>query len=61
MQLKITPAEYQLLAEVLEERHSALERQICRTDYRQFKLALLEKEKLLESLRGKVASEVAVA
>ena len=50
MELTLTIEEWELLSEILGERHRALLREISHTDHREFKLALLKREKLLESL-----------
>jgi hypothetical protein len=50
MELTLTTEEWELLSEILSERHRALLREIAHTDHREFKLALLERERLLESL-----------
>ena len=50
MELTLTIEERELLLEILGERHSALLREISHTDHREFKLALLKREKLLESI-----------
>ena len=50
MELTLTMEEWELLSEILSERHRALLREISHTDHREFKLALLKREKLLESV-----------
>jgi hypothetical protein len=50
MELTLTVEEWELLSEILGERHTALLREISHTDHREFKHALLEREKLLESI-----------
>ena len=50
MELTLTVEEWELLSEILGERHRALLREISHTDHREFKLALRKREKLLESL-----------
>ncbi len=50
MELTLTTEEWELLLEVLSERHRALLREISHTDHREFKLALLKREKLLDSI-----------
>ena len=50
MELRLTMEEWELLLEILYERHSALLREISHTDHREFKLALRKREKLLESV-----------
>lgn len=50
MELTFSVEEWELLLEILEERHSALQREIFHSDHREFKLALRRREKLLESV-----------
>jgi hypothetical protein len=50
MQLTLTIEEWELLLEVLGERHLALLREISHTDHREFKLVLRRREKLIESV-----------
>jgi len=50
MELTLTVEEWELLLEILDERHSALLREISHTDHREFKIALRRREKLLESV-----------
>ncbi len=50
MELTLTAEEYELLLEILGERHTALLREISHTDHREFKHALQTREKLLESV-----------
>jgi hypothetical protein len=50
MELTLTIEEWELLSEILDERHRALLREISHTDHREFKHALLKREKLLESV-----------
>lgn len=49
MELTLTSAERELLLEVLEEHHRELLREIARARHHEFKVALLSKERLLES------------
>jgi len=50
MELTLTLEQWELLLEILYERHSALLREISLTDHREFKSALRKREKLLESI-----------
>jgi len=50
MELTLTIEEWELLSEILGERHRALLREISHTDHREFKFVLLKREKLLESI-----------
>lgn len=54
MELRLTWAEGEFLLEVLEEHHHQLLREIARAHHHEFKLALKKKERLLESMVGKV-------
>jgi len=54
MELTLTTEEWELLLEILGERHSALQREIFHTDHREFKLALRRREKLLESVMNRL-------
>jgi len=54
MELTLTTEEWELLSEILGERHSALLREISHTDHREFKLALRRREKLLESVMNRL-------
>ena len=46
MELTLTTEEWELLLEILGERHGALLREISHTDHREFKLALRRREKI---------------
>lgn len=50
MELTLEPAEYELILRILGQHHRALLNEIWHTDHREFRLALREDEKLLESL-----------
>jgi hypothetical protein len=54
MELTLTIEEWELLLEILGERHLALLREISHTDHREFKLALRKREKLLESVMNRL-------
>ena len=54
MELTLTSVEGELLLEILEEDHRALFREIARTDHREFKSVLKNKERLLESVINKL-------
>ena len=54
MELRLTSTEGEFLLEVLEEHHHQLLREIARAHHHEFKVALQQKEKLLESMIGKV-------
>ena len=59
--LTLSGEEKELLLEILEERHSALLREIWHTDHRDFKLFLRKKEKVLDSLLSRFMARAAVA
>ena len=54
MELTLTVEERELVLEVLGQRHRELLREISRTDHHEFKLALRNKEKLLDSVENRV-------
>ncbi|MFB3915809.1 MAG: hypothetical protein ACE14M_03710 [Terriglobales bacterium] len=61
MELLLTPAEQELLTEILEQRQTTLLKEIRHTDHRKFKAALIEKEKVLEALLVKIRVKEPVA
>jgi len=50
MEICITDEEYALMAEILQERHTALLREISRTDHFEFKQMLKKRNAVLERL-----------
>ena len=54
MELTLTMEEWELLLEILGERHRALLREIAHTDHREFKVLLRKREKLLESVENRL-------
>jgi len=56
MELTLSAQEVALIQDILEERHLALQREIGRTDQREFKQMLREREKILESVLERVRS-----
>jgi len=54
MEWTLTPHEHDLLVRILEQHHQALLKEIWHTDNRDFKHALQEDEKQLESLLGRL-------
>ena len=50
MELQLTPQEHELVLRILEQRHDAMLKEIWHTDNREFKLALQNEEKQLESV-----------
>ena len=49
MELTLSTAERELLLEILEEHHRELLRELARARHHEFKMALRQKERLLES------------
>jgi hypothetical protein len=56
MELTLSAQEVALIQDILEERHLALQREIGRTDQREFKQMLRERGKILESVLERVRS-----
>jgi len=54
MELPLTPEEHRLLLRILEQHHRGLLNEIWHTDHREFRLALRDDEKLLETLLNRV-------
>jgi len=54
MQLTLTPEEHELLLRILEQHHQGLLKEIWHTDHREFRLALREDEKQLESVLSRL-------
>jgi hypothetical protein len=54
MELTLSPTEQRLLLEILEEHHRGLLLEIARTKHREFRAVLRHKEKLLDSIFGKL-------
>ena len=50
MEFTLTSEEHELVLRILEQHHRGLLKEIWRTDHREFRLALREEEKLLESV-----------
>ncbi len=50
MELLLSPEEAELVREILEDRHSELYREISRARHHDFKIALRQKEALLDSV-----------
>ncbi len=50
----LTPEEHKLVLRILEQRHQVLLKEIWHTDHREFKLALQEDEKVLESVLSRL-------
>ncbi len=49
MQLRLSPEEAELIREILVDRHTELFRDISRAQHRDFRVALKQKEALLDS------------
>jgi predicted transcriptional regulator len=58
MHLILSTDEQRLLEEILEERHLALQREIARTDHRDFKQKLRHNEELIDSMLGRLRGDV---
>ncbi len=58
MELLLSAEEAALIREILAERHLALQREIGRTDHREFKQILREREKTLESVLERLRAGV---
>jgi hypothetical protein len=56
MELTLSAQEAALIKDILEERHLALQREIARTDHREFKQILRERERILQSVLERVQS-----
>jgi len=54
MELTLTNAEGELLLEILKQHHRELFREIARTDHRELKLVLKNKETILDALVNKL-------
>jgi hypothetical protein len=54
MELTLTVEEREIVLEILAQSHRELLREISHTDHHEFKLALRKKEKLLESVVGRL-------
>jgi hypothetical protein len=54
MEICITDEEYALMAEILQERHMALLREISRTDHFEFRQMLKKRNAVLERLLEKL-------
>lgn len=59
MQFDITTHQLEYLAALLERDQHLLELEICRTDHREFKEMLRERQRLCEQLLDKVARQTA--
>ena len=54
MEFTLTPEEHELILRILEQHHRGLLKEIWHTDHREFRLALREDEKLLESVLNRL-------
>lgn len=59
MQLDVSAMELEYLTALLQRDQCMLEHEICRTDHREFKVMLRERERLCEQLLDKVARQTA--
>jgi hypothetical protein len=58
MELILSAEEQRLLEQILEERHLALQREIARTDRREFKVTLRNNERLIESILSRLRTQL---
>jgi hypothetical protein len=58
MEFTLTSQEHELLLRILEQHHQGLLKEIWRTEHREFKHALREDEKLLESILNRLRETV---
>lgn len=58
MEFTLTSQEHELLLRILEQHYQGLLKEIWHTDHREFKHALREDEKLLESLLNRLRETV---
>lgn len=54
MEFTLTAEEHELILRILEQHHRGLLKEIWHTDHREFRLALREDEKLLESVLNRL-------
>jgi len=54
MEFTLTTEEHELILRILEQHHRGLLKEIWHTDHRDFRLALREEEKLLESILNRL-------
>ncbi len=59
MELRLTQEEFELLTEVLQEKHASMAREIRRADYHEFKEMLKHRERRLEAIMDKLGVAVA--
>ncbi len=59
MELILSAQEERLLEEILEEKDLSLQREIARTDHREFKQTLRNNEQLIESMLARLRVDVA--
>lgn len=59
MELTLSTQEERLLEEILEEKSLSLQREIARTDHREFKQTLRNNEQLIESMLARLRVDVA--
>jgi hypothetical protein len=60
MEVQVTDLEYDLMVEILQDRHAALLREIARTDHHDFRQMLKKRMQVLESLMEKMGINEAV-
>jgi len=59
MELTLSTQEERLLEEILEEKYLSLQREIARTDHREFKQTLRNNEQLIGSVLARLRVDVA--
>lgn len=58
MELILSDEEQELLEQILEHRHSGLQKEIAHTDHREFKQMLRKDDELIESMLNRVRKTV---
>ena len=61
MEVTLTVEEHELIAEIREEHHRELLREICRAEHREFKAVLRRREELVQGVLNKLAKYASVA
>ena len=61
MEVTFTPEEHQLIAEILEEHHRELLRELSRTEHREFKAVLRRREEMVQGVLNKLAKYASAA
>ena len=61
MEVTFTPEEHALIAEIMEEHHRELLREIARTEHREFKAVLRRREEMVQGVLNKLAKYASAA